>query len=81
MENHGFMSKSKASMIFLGKLLYFTHLTCWAIKGDDLPYKNHHLWVSGEQGSVVIIYSECRQNNKALMTGSQFVVYTCLYHL
>ena len=31
---------------YLGKLQYFTHLKSWAIKGDDSPNPNHHLWVS-----------------------------------
>ena len=26
---------------YLGKLQYFTHLNCWAIKGDDSPNPNH----------------------------------------
>ena len=32
--------------IYLGKSEYFINLNRSAIKGDDSPNPNHHLWVS-----------------------------------
>jgi len=59
-ETHRFSHEIWGYMgIYLGKLSYFTDLNLAAIKkGDDFPYKNHDFQASGEQGSVVMKFTQ-----------------------
>ena len=43
---------------YLGKLSYFTSLISSAVKGDDFPKKSYDSQGSGEQGSVVMKFTQ-----------------------
>ena len=49
--------------IYLGKLSYFTNLNLAAIKGHDFPYINHDFQGSGDQGSVVMKFTQIYYTN------------------